>query len=365
VWRGRRATFAALTGSLELRRAAVIKGCDTWPLLEPIVAGIAYLQFPWSACVMDQLGAALDAIQPSVAVTYAEAGGWGRALVLEARRRGISTVGLQHGFIYRHWLNYLHEADEMVPSAGNPVDRGFPCPTLTLLFDDVAAEHLERAGRYPRAALDVTGSARLDALVRRASAVTPDDMGRVRRAVGAEAGQAVIVVAAKFSQISHVFPQLVDAVNEIPGVRLVIKPHPAETSAPYLAAARHAPHVAAAPGDADLADLTRIARLLVTVNSTAAIEAMVMGVPSLVLAMPNNLTPFVAAGAMSGVFEGDPIGPVLRSLLMDEHSREAVLRRSEAFMQRYRVASDGGAARRAAEHIVRLASTKDQPKTVS
>ena len=42
-------------------------------------------------------------------VTYAEAGGWGRALVLEARRRGIASVGLQHGFIYRHWLNYRHE----------------------------------------------------------------------------------------------------------------------------------------------------------------------------------------------------------------------------------------------------------------
>jgi spore coat polysaccharide biosynthesis predicted glycosyltransferase SpsG len=183
--------------------------------------------------------------------------------------------------------------------------------------------------------------------------------------VGASAGQAVIVVAAKFSQIAHVFPQLVKAVGEISGARLVIKPHPAETAAPYLAAARHAPHVAVAPGDADLANLTRIARLLITVNSTAAIEAMVMGVPSLVLAMPNNLTPFVEAGAMSGVFDGDPIGPILQSLLVDEHSRAAVLRGSEAFMTRYRVASDGGAARRAAEHIVRLAATKNRPHGVS
>jgi hypothetical protein len=123
--------------------------------------------------------------------------------------------------------------------------------------------------------------------------------------------------------------------------------------------------VAVAPRGADLADLTRIARLVVTVNSTAAIEAMVMGVPSLVLAMPNNLTPFVAAGAMSGVFDGDPIGPILRSLLVDEHSRAAVLRGSEAFMKRYRVGSDGGAARRAAEHIARLAATKEPRGGVS
>ena len=57
-------------------------------------------------------------------VTYAEAGGWGRALVLECRRRGIPSVGLQHGFIYRHWLNYLHEPDEMAPIRGTPRTPG-------------------------------------------------------------------------------------------------------------------------------------------------------------------------------------------------------------------------------------------------
>ncbi len=148
-------------------------------------------------------------------------------------------------------------------------------------------------------------------------------------------------------------------------MRLVVKPHPAETAAPYLAAAHGASHVAIAPSGVDLADLTRIARLLVTVNSTAAIEAMVLGVPSLVLAMPNNLTPFVEAGAMAGVRDGEPIGPALRALLADEQGRADLLRQSAAFMERYRVGSDGGAARRAAEEIVRLASRTDRPGKVS
>jgi hypothetical protein len=73
---------------------------------------------------MDEAGAALDILQPTVVLTYAEAGGWGRALMLEARRRNIPSVGLQHGFIYRTWLNYLHEPDEMQPGAAG--DAGFP-----------------------------------------------------------------------------------------------------------------------------------------------------------------------------------------------------------------------------------------------
>jgi hypothetical protein len=161
-----------------------------------------------------------------------------------------------------------------------------------------------------------------------------------------------------------VFQQLVRDAGEIPGVRLVVKPHPAESAAPYLAAAQGAAHVSIAPAGLDLAELTRIARLLVTVNSTAAIEAMVMGVPSLVLAMPNNLTPFVEAGAMSGVFEGAPIGPALRAVLVDERGRAQLLQQSAMFMARYRVASDGGAARRAAEEIVRLASGTNRPGKV-
>ena len=102
------------------------------------LAGIALLQWPWSARAMDEAGAALDALRPAVALTYAEAGGWGRALMLECRRRGIPSAGLQHGFIYRHWLNYRHEPDEMAADPEHPADAGFPRPALTLLFDDYA-----------------------------------------------------------------------------------------------------------------------------------------------------------------------------------------------------------------------------------
>ena len=75
---------------------------------------------------MDEAAAALDALAPRVAITYAEAGGWGRAIMLESRRRGIPSAGLQHGFIYRHWLNYLHEPDEMTRDPAQAADGGFP-----------------------------------------------------------------------------------------------------------------------------------------------------------------------------------------------------------------------------------------------
>jgi hypothetical protein len=363
VWQRRHDTSRALSGSRELRSAAVIGGCDLWPIVESELIGIAHLQFPWSARAMDEAGAALDALEPRVIVTYAEAGGWGRALMLEARRRGIPSVGVQHGFIYRHWLNYLHEPDEMQPSRRRPLDRGFPQPTKTLLFDRVAEEHLVNQGRFPREALLVVGSPRLDDLVSRARALDDGARRALGEQVGAKPGQQVVLVAAKLSQLGTAFAALVRASGDLPDVRLVVKPHPAEDANDYVSAAGGAGHVTVAPPHADLAGLIAIARLLVTANSTAAIEAMPLGVPALVVSLPNNLSPFVAAGAMAGApTEGD-LGPALQRLLYDEMSRARFAAAREAFMARYGIGADGTAAGRSADCILSLGQGDCPPAT--
>ena len=167
IFRDRHRARRSLWASADLRAHAVIGGCDCWPLVQQQLAGIALLQFPWSARAMDEAAAALDALQPDVAVTYAEAGGWGRALALECRRRGVPLAGLQHGFIYRHWLNYLPRGRRDAPRSRqhrrSRVSRFRPprsCSTSTRRGISTTA------GRFPPAALAVTGSARLDELVR-------------------------------------------------------------------------------------------------------------------------------------------------------------------------------------------------------
>ena len=112
-----------------MREHARVLDYDAWPIVARELRGVAGCSFRgrrarWTKPPPRSTPAARASL-----VTYAEAGGWGRALMLEARRRGIATVGLQHGFIYRHWLNYLHAEDEMAPSPGNRHDRGFPRPT--------------------------------------------------------------------------------------------------------------------------------------------------------------------------------------------------------------------------------------------
>lgn len=352
LWRSRRTLARDLTSGGSIREAGRYRGCDLWPVLERELEAVAMLQWPWSARAMDEAGAALDALEPGAAVTYAEAGGFGRALVLEARRRGIPTVGLQHGFIYRHWLNYRHEIDEMAP-AGD--EGGCPIPNRTLVFDRYAETFLREAGHFPATTLRVTGSARLDDLAADFAALQPARDGH-RRALGVTPDQPLAILAAKFSEIRGVLPDLVSAVAGFPAMRLVIKTHPAETPADYEPAIRGAENISIAPASADLATLLVAADALITMNSTVALDALVLGVPALVTGLPNNLTPFVDAGAMAGADGASGISQALQSLLYDHSARQALIAAGAAFARHYGIGSDGQAASRAAAEILALAA---------
>jgi hypothetical protein len=349
LWKQRKALARDVTAGDGIRRAALVEGCDLWPTLKRELERAALIQWPWSARVMDEAGAALDSLAPEVVLTYAEAGGWGRALMLEARRRGLPSVGIQHGFIYRHWLNYLHEPDEIQTQSA---DGGFPLPDRTLVFDRYAADHLETQAHFPTSAVRVTGSVRLDELADRITRLRRD--GRpVRHELGVGDDQKLVVLAAKFSEIRHELRALFDAVAARPSICLIVKTHPAETPDLYSPFTSGVPNAVVAPADADLARLVGEADGLVTMNSTVALDCLVLGVPSLVLGGPGNLSPFVDAGVMLGA-SGPSTSGQLERLLYDRHAREELLARGVEFTSRYGMRADGQAAERAVNEILAL-----------
>ena len=359
LWRERSTLADALVSGDAIRAAANVHGCDLWPVLEHELRGVAEVQWPWSARAMDEAGAAIDALQCRTVVTYAEAGGWGRALMLEARRRGVRSAGVQHGFIYRHWLNYLHEPDEMQPLGA---DRGFPAPDKTLLFDRYAEAHLRSAGAFPADALVVTGSAGRDALVARVASCTAAERDAARLLAGVvRHKQKLAVVAAKFTEIRDALPALVGAIRAEPDIHLAIKAHPAEASEVYAPAVAGLTNVTILGADADLAALLAAADVLVTRNSTVAIDALViprgpsgLGLPTLVIGQPSNLSPFVDEGVMLGADDEVGISQVLQRLLYDPEVQARLGAATEAFVERYDLKARGTAAARAAGAILEM-----------
>src|SRR4029077_5851873 len=234
----------------------------------------------------------------------------------------------------------LHEPDEMAPDGGNPLDHGFPRPVSTLLFDDHAARHLSAAGRFPARAMRVTGSARLDELIAAVQALTPADLDRARAEARADARH-VVLFAAKEREERPFLPALVKPIAELRDVQLVIKPHPAETAGVYAGAIAGAANVHVLPPAAPLPAFLAAAQALVTVNSTVAVDALSLGVPTVVIGLPNNLSPFVDAGAMLGAGSAGEIRAALGKLLYDQEFRSMMRTRTSPVIR-----SDGGSAAR-------------------
>lgn len=348
IWRARLGHFRLLTRSPMIRSAAVIEEIDCWPLLREQLAGIAWLQWPWSVRAMDEAAAALDVLQPAAVLTYAEAGGWGRALILEARRRGIPSAGLQHGFIYRHWLNYRHEPDEM-EGAGTP---GFPCPTRTLVFDAYAARHLRERGRFPSDAIQITGSSRLEELEGAVAALRQTEPARERE--HGSAATAMVLITTKEKEARTALRPFLTAAAAVAGATLVIKPHPAETAGAYEWVARDYPDVRIVDPSTPLARLLVAARVVVTVNSTVALDAAVLDIPALVIGLPNNLSPFVDAGALAGSPDPAEVTALLGRILYDEGFRQQLAERRRAVLGHPSARGDGRAAAAAAEAVLAL-----------
>ncbi len=364
VWRARHEVARALTGSEAMRAATRIGGYDAWDVIAPELRGIATLQFPWSARAMDEASAAIERARPRLVLTYAEAGGWGRAIMLEARRRGVPCAGVQHGYIYRRWLNYLHEPDEMQPSATMPLDVGFPRPDLTVVFDKVAAQHLEIAGAFARSALAVTGSPGLDRLAARLASVDVAGRARARESLGLREDDRAALLVSKRAQLGRWLPLLASAIDTLDAAsspatghsRLIVRPHPAETDAVYADAVGGSATTRLAPPALDLPLLLAACDLVVTVNSTVAIDAMALGIPAVAVGMPNNLAPFVVAGGIAGVFDPSELVPVLTRLLWDEAARAGIIAAGLASARSAGMHADGGAAGRAAAALEALAA---------
>jgi hypothetical protein len=275
--------------------------------------------------------------------------------MLEARRRGIPSVGLQHGFIYHSWLNYLHEDDEMRPDSANPSDHGFPAPVRTLVFDDYARSHLERSGRFSPESVVVTGSPRLDNLVRSVTQFTAADIAAAREISGANGSRELVLFVAKYSQAKHVLGALLETVARLPNAHLAIKAHPAETPDVYSRLVGDQKNVRVLPATFPLGPLLRASRVVVTVNSTVALDAGVVGIPALVIGLPNNLSPFVAAGIMAGAATRSDIEPALRRILYDKEFRQQIERSRGEYFKRFAIGSDGRAAARSADAVLALA----------
>lgn len=310
-------------------------------------------QVPWAARCLLEFEAAFVELDPRLVCLYAESSGLGRAAIEAARPRGVKTLGVQHGILYPNYYSYERTPED--------VAIGTPIPTTTAMYGDDGVRLLETTFHYPKGRVVATGSPRYDTLAAEIATVSRKDRRTSLRIGPAEK---LIVLASRYSGIRDThkasgpaFAGLLKAVREIQGGRLIVKPHPAEPANAYdqdLAAAGLGDR-ARVIADRSLTDLLPAADLLVTVESLSATEALVAGVPVVVLRHPSNLRDLVTSGAAVGVPDGADPRPAIESLLSDETIRAEWRGAREAFLKDVAHGVDGQALDRLLGLISRMA----------
>jgi UDP-N-acetylglucosamine 2-epimerase len=150
--------------------------------------------------------------------------------------------------------------------------------------------------------------------------------------------------------IGTAFPALVRAVESLPGVRMLVKPHPAEPATAYDAVLRRegGRRARVLPAGSDLVEALHAADALVTVESLSAVEALVLGRPVVVLNMPTHLRELVDQGVALAVAAGEDPAPALRAVLFDAAVRERLAEARARYLSDFAMGVDGRATARIA-----------------
>ncbi len=315
------------------------------------LAATMLLQLPWAVRSMEETAEILEWAKPAALVLYAESSGWGRAALAAARAAAVQSVAIQHGILYPHYFSYRHEADE----------AECPIPDVTAVFGEEAKRLLVTMGRYPPERLVVTGSPKFDALLERARRLKAT---LIRERFGIDDGDALLTVASRFRPIrdthqalGSAFARLVRAVESMQGVAALVKPHPAEPDEPYETVLKQlgARHVDVVTARENLGELLVASDALVTVESLAAIEALVVRRPVIVLNMPTNLRALVQSGAALGVNAGEDPRPALEKVLFDSDTRAHLDIARRRYLEEVACGVDGKATERLLELIRKTA----------
>jgi hypothetical protein len=336
-----RALWRDLADSPAMRESFSHRGVSFADFSGPDLAGTLLLQLPWSIRAYEELQAAFSSARPAALCLYAESSGLGRVAVAAARAAGVPSVAIQHGILYPKYYSYRHDPDEAES----------PRPDRTALFGEAAREFLAGHGRYPAEGLVLTGSPKFDDIVTRTRGWNREAL---RARLGAAADDKLLVVASRFrgivgyQSIGSALPTFVRAVEASPGVRCVVKPHPAENPGVYAPSLAASPsgRVCLAPSGLSLLEMLHAADALVTVESLSAVEALVASRPVLLLNTPTNLRELEDAGVALGVPEGHDPAPALSALLFDAATRERLAKARERYLSRVACGIDGRATER-------------------
>ena len=284
------------------------------------------------------LDVVFEQFRPDVLVVIPDHSHFGIAAVSIARKRGIHSLTALAGQMLDHPQYGFVNAD-------------------VIAVNGTSARSILRKRGISSRRIVVTGMAHYDEIFRRAQAWAPAKTSKSKLVLFATEN---LPISETFKMISSV----AEAVLQISGTRMLIRPHPRENPANYVDfVQRLGSERIALDCATPLYQILAMVDVCVTGFSNVAAEAMILDRPVVCMNLEDrpDMLEYIRDGAALGVRKPEDTAAVLHKVLFDENVRASLARRRRKFLRKHFYRTDGNASLRIVKLIEEL--TKNRPTT--
>ncbi|MGD0644433.1 MAG: glycosyltransferase [Candidatus Bathyarchaeia archaeon] len=259
--------------------------------------------------------------KPDLIVIVNEYGIWEKSLIVAAKIKGIPTLAIQHGIIHPYHPGYLHSIKEF---SGKRLLRNISLPDKIAVYGEYTKNLLINVCNYPADTIVITGQPRYDILSKSEKLFSKKNF---MTKYGLDESKKVALLITQEASMSFDFLiAVVRALKNFPEVQTVIKPHPCDIHFGwhYKILEKEGYCAIVLDPKAYTFESLYASDVVLTVNSTTAIEAMILDKPVVIVNLTGqpDAMPYVKSGAAIGVNREQDVHNAIFRALYDNQSQE-------------------------------------------
>ena len=284
----------------------------------------------------------LNEEKPLSVLAIDEFGLFGRSANAAARMMDVKSIGMQHGMVGENSYEYLYLDGE---AEGDWKAPGAIVPKCLTTFGDITRDFLIESNHNPKN-LVVVGQPRYDLLHWMRDNF---DKVKLKDKLGIPQNKKVIFLATQpIPGNEKITYEVMKALEGRKDIFLVVKTHPREYDLDFYYEYAKKFGVDFKLFKSDLYETLFCSDLLITKNSTVALEAMILDIPSITTNLTGlpDIFPFAKFNCTLQLDDSKLYKDSILGLLFEEKIRKVLLKKQNTFLSKYVYKIDGKASQR-------------------
>jgi UDP-N-acetylglucosamine 2-epimerase len=361
--------FSKIWGELKRKKSFVdsltYKNIPIFELLEDKFSELFNRKFIEAVKYIEMMKQVVKVEKPDIIVIVDEYGLYGRAAILASKMYNIPILAIQHGVFTTKELGYFHYHNEI---STDPVIsyKYCPIPDKTAVSGQYYKNILTNSGSYQTNNVIITGQPKYDVLY---YANKIFDKKKIYDKLKVNYNKKVIVLATQpypKNENELLLRSVFTELKKFPDIQLVVKLHPNEYDKSFHQMIANETGIdAIIVKGINLYELLYACDLMMTVDSTVAVEAMILNKPVIAVTLPGSsfVVPYAKYGVAVGVYKSENISSAVIKVLNDKQIRKKLQSNIKKFVYNHLYKIDGLASKRIVNIINNMIKTKHSEYT--